>query len=125
MKTIWEDPDKLLNLKQNFPELIIDSLLDCKIKDPKYISEMISFINLEFNDGNMAEMFKWSEEVLGIKSAATVCTPVLNMVSNKKIFVYSINKNRAGITQYWIKDGKRYILCYIFYGYAVRRGNPL
>ena len=125
VQMILKDPNKLLNLKENFPELIIDSLLDCEMKDKVNINDMIKFINLEFNDENMIDMFKWISNPVGIKSVVTVCPPVLNAALNKKLFVYGISKDEAGITLYWIKERNRYVLYHIYCGYVAPRGKPL
>ena len=95
------------------------------MKDKVNINDMINFINLEFKDENMTDMFKWMPDPLGIKSVVTVCPPVLNVALNKKLFLYGFSINGAGITLSWIKERNRYVLCHILCGYVAPVSVPI
>ena len=125
VKIILKEPNKLLNMHQYFPEIFQKSYLDCKMKNSEYLNEMISFIKFEFSDINIVEMFKWKEEFLGIKSVISVCPTTQNSLIDKNIFVYSISKNGAGLTLYWIKNASQYLLCYISFGYVLPQSPTL
>ena len=55
LKEVFLDPNKLLDIKKNFPEYTVDSLLDSQMRERMYINGVISFIASEFHDVKMAE----------------------------------------------------------------------
>ena len=54
LKEVFRDPNKLLDIKKNFPEYTVDSLLDSQMRERIYINGVISFIASEFKDVSIA-----------------------------------------------------------------------
>ena len=47
LKEVFLNPNKLLDIKKNFPEYTVDSLLDSQMRERMYINGVISFIASE------------------------------------------------------------------------------
>lgn len=98
LKEVLRDPNKLLDIKKNFPEYTVDSLLDSQMREKMYINGVISFIASEFKDVSIAE-----HSVLLHSSECGVSKydfrQIINYVSINDIYIQLIgNHNKFKIT---------------------------
>ena len=117
LKEVLRDPNKLLDIKKNFPEYTVDSLLDSQMRERIYINGVISFIASEFKDVSIAE-----HSVLLHSSECGVSKydfrQIINYVSINDIYIqlignhnkFKIHSKKSSLELCWIKVENRFVL---------------
>ena len=119
LKEVFKEPTKLLDIKKNFLDYVVDSLLDSQMRDRTYINGVISFIASEFSDeklANRSELFP-SYSFSNI-SMQYDFRQIINSVSMNDIYLQLLsNSNQtASLELCWVKVENRFVLFRIEYG---------
>lgn len=121
LKEVLRDPNKLLDIKKNFSEYTVDSLLDSQMRERMYINGVISFIASEFKDVSIAE-----HSVLLHSSECGVSQydfrQIINYVSINDIYIQlkSNSDRTASLELCWIKVENHFVLYRIEYGRVLK-----
>lgn len=119
LRDVFNEPSKLLEIEKNFPNLVVDSLLDSQMKDRAYINGVISFIASEFTDEKLANNagFFHSSAFNNILTNYDF-RQIINSVSINDIYVQlkSNSEKTATLELCWIKVENRFVLYRIEYG---------
>ena len=117
LKEVFLNPNKLLDIKKNFPEYTVDSLLDSQMRERIYINGVISFIASEFHDVKMAEHSTLLHSSI-VKSTLSFYDfrQIPQTSTNDIYFQFVRNSNEASLILCWIKVDNRLVLFRIEYG---------
>ena len=117
LKEVFLDPNKLLDIKKNFPEYTVDSLLDSQMRERMYINGVISFIASEFHDVSIAKNSILLHSSIVKSTLSCYDFRQIPQISTNDIYFQFIrNSNEASLILCWINVDNRLVLYRIEYG---------